>query len=174
LLFATRITSSAFKKSLKELSGGETITIEKPLGHFTLPEDASTPLVFVAGGIGITPFRSMIRYVSDAQTKHAITLFYSNRMPEVTAFLDELKSIADSNDSIEVVPTMTNMDNSSMQWGGLTGRINTSMIKDNYKEWDNAVYYIAGPPKMVDGVKGVIMNMHITKERIHIEKLTGY
>jgi len=174
LLFATRITGSAFKKTLKELSTGETITIEKPLGKFTLPEDTSTPLVFIAGGIGITPFSSMIRYASDVRTKHTITLFYSNRKPEAAAFLGELEHIADINDNIHIIPTMTNMDASARQWDGLIGRINPSMIKDNSQEWDRADYYIAGPPKMVDGIRDVILEMHISKERIHIEKLTGY
>jgi ferredoxin-NADP reductase len=174
LLFAIRITSSAFKKTLKELSKGEIITIEKPLGHFTLPENTSTSLVFIAGGIGITPFRSMIKYASDAHTKHVITLFYSNSTPEVTAFLDELESIADINDNIIIIPTMTKMNSSSMQWDGLTGRINPLMIKDNCKDWNYAAYYIAGPPKMVDGIQEVIKNMHVNKERINIEKLTGY
>jgi len=174
LLFATRITGSAFKKTLKELSPGEAITIEKPLGNFTLPEDTSTPLVFIAGGIGITPFRSMIRYASDARTKHSITLFYSNRKPEAAAFLEEMEHISVINDTLRIIPTMTDMETSARKWDGLTGRINPSMIKDNYREWDNAFYYIAGPPKMVDGIRDVIRGMHIGKERIRIEKLTGY
>jgi ferredoxin-NADP reductase len=174
LLFATRITSSAFKKTLKELSEGETITIEKPLGSFTLPEDTSTPLVFIAGGIGITPFRSMLRYASDDKTKHTITLFYSNRVPETTAFLDELERIADSNNKIKIIPTMTNMENSKQKWDGLMGRINPLLIKNNYKAWNQAFYYIAGPPKMVDGIRDIVREMGIKKDMIHIEKLTGY
>ncbi|MFZ5907075.1 MAG: FAD-dependent oxidoreductase [Nitrospirota bacterium] len=174
LLFATRLTGSAFKKTLRKLSGGEKITIEKPLGNFTLPEDTSTPLIFIAGGIGITPFRSMLRYAADALTKHAIMLFYSNRVPETAAFLDELENIAESNEKINLVPTMTNMENSKQVWDGLTGRINPSMIKGNNPEWDRAVYYMAGPPKMVDGVEDIIRKMDIGKEKIHGEKLTGY
>ena len=174
LLFATRITGSAFKKTLQELSGGENITIEKPLGNFTLPEDTSSPLLFIAGGIGITPFRSMMRYASDARTKHVITLFYSNRMPETAAFLDELKSIADKNDHMNMLPTMTEMENSAQEWDGLTGEINPAMIKDNYKQWEHAVYYVAGAPKMVDGIRDIVRDMHIEEEKVHFEKLTGY
>jgi ferredoxin-NADP reductase len=174
LLFATRMTGSAFKNTLRELSEGEPITIEKPLGHFTLPEDAAAPLVFIAGGIGITPFRSMLRYASDSKTEHAIILFYSNRMPETTAFLDELERIAESSDHIVLFPTMTDMQDSRQQWDGLTGKIDPAMIRENCQEWDAAAYYIAGPPGMVDGVKGIVHEMQIDKERIHTEKLTGY
>ena len=174
LLFATRMTGSAFKNTLRELSDGETITIEKPLGHFTLPEDTATPLIFIAGGIGITPFRSMLRYASASKTEHTIMLFYSNRMPETTAFLDELESIAEGSGRMSFVPTMTNMQDSRQEWDGLTGKINPAMIKDNHHDWDRADYYIAGPPGMVDGVKGIVQEMQIDKERIHTEKLTGY
>ena len=174
LLFATRITGSAFKKTLQGLSRGETITIEKPLGNFTLPEDMSHPLLFIAGGIGITPFRSMIRYASDTHSKHVITLFYSNRMPETAAFLDELKSVADRDDNINVLPTMTEIENSAQAWSGLTGQINPAMIKNNYTQWEHAVYYVAGTPKMVDGIRDVVRDMHIEDEKVRIEKLTGY
>jgi len=174
LLFATRMTGSAFKNTLKELSGGETITIEKPLGHFTLPQNTETPLIFIGGGIGITPFRSMLRYASYARTGHTIMLFYSNRMPETTAFLDELERTAEGNDSISFIPTMTKMQDSHEQWDGLTGKINPAMIKDNHHDWDRADYYIAGPPKMVDGVKGIVQQMEVLEARIHVEKLTGY
>ena len=174
LLFATRMTGSAFKKTLEELSRGERITIEEPLGNFTLPEDTSTPLVFITGGIGITPFRSMMRYVSDAGTKHVITLIYSNRVPEAAAFLAEFESIADTNDNITIVPTMTKMENSNLEWNGLTGRINPPMIRDNARGWDRAVCYIAGPPKMVDTIQDIILKMHVNREKIHMEKFPGY
>ena len=93
LLFATKLSNSAMKRTLADMPLGSVISLEKPLGNFILPEDTSTPLAFLAGGVGITPFRSMLRYAAEARTGHTITLFYSSRTPAETPFLDELMSI---------------------------------------------------------------------------------
>jgi ferredoxin-NADP reductase len=174
LLFATKISSSAFKQTLKEMNRGNIITIEPPLGTFMLPEDTENPLIFLAGGIGITPFRSMVRYIAEAPTNHTATLFYSNRVPEEATFIDEFQSIADTHENISVVPTMTRVESSSTTWSGLTGRLNASMIREGCKEWRDAIYFIAGPPKMSDSMKELLADMDIQQERIHVERFTGY
>jgi ferredoxin-NADP reductase len=104
----TRIRDSAFKRSLVELPVGAEVDVEQPKGKFVLPEDASRPLVFVAGGIGITAFRSMLRYIQDERLPHRVTLIYSNRDRESTAFLDELEQIEQTNPNIRLIVTMTN------------------------------------------------------------------
>src|SRR4051812_27570298 len=76
---ATRIRDSAFKRSLEELPVGAEVDVEQPKGDFVLPEDTDRPYVFVAGGIGITVFRSMLRYIADEQLPYRVTLLYSNR-----------------------------------------------------------------------------------------------
>src|SRR5919202_3116470 len=93
----TRLRDSAFKRSLAELPVGAEVDVEPPKGKFVLPEDASRPLVFVAGGIGITAFRSMLRYIQDTGSPHRVTLVYSNRDRESAAFLDELEEIERAN-----------------------------------------------------------------------------
>jgi ferredoxin-NADP reductase len=174
LMFATKMSNSAFKRTLKEMPIGNIIIIEAPRGFLILPEDTLTPLIFLAGGIGITPFRSMIRYVADASTGHIIKLFYSNRIPEEAAFLKELQSIADTLKNITIIPTMTRTDRPSASWSGLTERISSSMIRDSFREWRDAVYYVAGPPAMVDSMKEMLKGMNIQSDRIHIESFTGY
>ena len=174
LLFATKMSTSAFKRTLKEMPIGDIITIEKPLGFFTLLEDTLTPIAFLAGGIGITPFRSMLRYIVDANTDHVVTLFYSNREPKEAAFLKELQDLADIYKNITVVPTMTRIESPSANWSGLTGRLSPSMIKDNCKAWQDALYYIAGPPAMVDSMKEMLKGINIPPERIKIESFGGY
>lgn len=174
LLFATKVSDSAFKRTLRETPIGDIITIEPPLGTFTLPENTSAPFIFLAGGIGITPFRSMVRYIVDAQTNYNVTLFYSNRIPEEAAFLDELQGLAEKHKNISVIPTMTRVESSSTTWSGLTGRLNSSMIKDGCKEWQSAIYFIAGPPKMSDSMAEILKGINILPERIYVEKFTGY
>ena len=173
LSFATKLSGSAFKRTLKEISIGETIKLEKPMGRFVPDNEHKERLVFIAGGIGITPFRSMIRYSNDMQTGHAITLLYSNKVQEEALFLDELQSMAHMNEKLSVIATMTRT-NESEQWSGLRGRIDESMIQENVSEWQKSTYYIAGPPAMVDGMQGILQGMGIAPEQIKIERFTGY
>src|SRR5437867_2442486 len=90
LLIATRLTGSAFKRSLSEISLGTRVDVQGPMGSFLLPRDATRPLVLIAGGIGITPFRSMIKTVTEQKMPHRLTLIYSNRTPQDAPFLAEL------------------------------------------------------------------------------------
>lgn len=174
LMFATKISESAFKRTLKEMPVHKTIVIEDPLGLFGLPEDRTDPLVFLAGGIGITPFRSMIRYATGVRSDNVITLFYSNRVPEEAVFLPELEEISAGHVNIRVVPTMTRVESTSAGWGGLRGRITPAMIREHHGEWQHSRYYIAGPPKMTDSMREILTEMYIPSERIRIERFTGY
>ncbi|MFZ5908044.1 MAG: ferredoxin--NADP reductase [Nitrospirota bacterium] len=174
LLFATKMSASAFKQTLRVMRNSTAITIEQPLGHLALSKSTALPSIFLAGGIGITPFRSMIRYAAEAGTGHTITLFYSNRTPEEAAFLGELEGIAEAHGSIRVLPTMTRMQESSVKWTGLTGRIDAAMIETHCRDWRDSVFYTAGPPAMVDSMRETLDEMHIGKDRMHIEKFSGY
>ena len=95
--FATRMRDSAFKRSLGKLPVGTEVEVESPKGSFGLPEDTSRPLVFVAGGIGITVFRSMLHFIQEEGLPYRVTLVYSNRDRESTAFLDELRELENQN-----------------------------------------------------------------------------
>src|SRR3982751_6998430 len=89
----TRLRDTAFKQTRAELQVGDEVEVEEPKGNFVLPEDTSRPYVFVAGGIGITVFRSMLRYIADTGEPYRVTLVYSNRDRESTPFLDELQEL---------------------------------------------------------------------------------
>ena len=173
LIFATKLSGSAMKKTLAEMSPGSPLTLEKPLGNFVLPEDTSVPLAFLAGGVGITPFRSMLKYAVDAGTDHRITLFYSSRTPEETPFLEELLKIPAQNPKIVVAATMTRAEPGS-NWNGLTGRLNPEMIRKECKEWERAMYYVVGPPNMAEAMKQTLNDMDIAAERIKVELFAGY
>src|SRR3954452_7671401 len=90
---ATRIRDSAFKQTLVELQVGAEVDVEEPKGQFALPEDSSRPYVFIAGGVGITVFRSMLRFIDADRLPSRVTLIYSNRDRDSTAFLDELQAL---------------------------------------------------------------------------------
>ena len=103
----TRLRDSAFKRSLAELEVGDEVEVEEPKGTFLLPEDTSKQYVFIAGGIGITVFRCMLRYIADKGLPHQVTLVYSNRDRESTAFLDELQELEQTLPGLRLVLTMT-------------------------------------------------------------------
>src|ERR671919_1433424 len=105
--FATRMRDSAFKRTLGELPVGAEVEVEAPKGKFALPDDTARPLVFVAGGIGITVFRSMLRNIREERLGYRVTLIYSNRDRESTAFLEELRDLEGELPDFRLILTMT-------------------------------------------------------------------
>ena len=149
----TRLRDSAFKRSLAELPVGAEVEVEQPKGDFVLPEDTSRPLVFVAGGIGITTFRSMLRYIQDTGAGYRVTLIYSNRDRESTAFLDELEDVARANENVRLILTMTQ----DPGWAGETRRLDAGFFRDYVgDELAGATFMVAGPPEMANAVTAAL------------------
>jgi ferredoxin-NADP reductase len=168
---ATRLRDTAFKRSLEELELGAEVEVEPPKGKFVLPEDPSRELVFVAGGIGITVFRCMLRYIAEERLPHRVTLVYSNRDRESTAFLDELLELERDNANIELVLTMTD----DPEWDGESRRIGPDLLRDRLgDEWQELTYLIAGPPAMVNGVVESLQAAGIPEEQLRPDRFSGY
>lgn len=168
---ATRVRDSAFKRSLAELPVGAEVEVEHPKGNFVLPRETDVPYVFLAGGIGITVFRSMLRYIVEEELPHRVTLVYSNRDRESTAFLDELSELANEHDAIDLVLTMTDDDG----WDGERRHIGPELLRDHLEgDLGDYVYLIAGPPGMVEGVTESLRKTGIPEERIRPERFSGY
>jgi ferredoxin-NADP reductase len=168
---ATRIRDSAFKRSLVELPEGAEVEVEQPKGSFVLPEETDRLYVFIAGGIGITVFRSMLRYIADKGLPHRVTLLYSNRDRESTAFYDELRELEAANPNLDVVITMTE----DPGWEGETRRIDADMLRDHLgEELDSYTYLVAGPPAMVDGVAEALQGAGIPEDQVRPARFSGY
>jgi ferredoxin-NADP reductase len=168
---ATRIRDSAFKRSLVELSEGAEVEVEQPKGSFVLPEETDRIYVFIAGGIGITVFRSMLRYIADKGLPQRVTLLYSNRDRESTAFYDELRELEAANRNLDVVITMTE----DPGWEGETRRIDADMLRDHLgEELDSYTYLVAGPPAMVDGVAEALQGAGIPEDQVRPARFSGY
>jgi ferredoxin-NADP reductase len=166
----TRIRDSAFKRSLAELPVGAEVEVEQPKGSYLLPEDTSQAYVFIAGGIGITVFRCMLKYISEENLPHRVTLIYSSRDRESAAFLDELQKLDRERDNIRVVVTMTE----DPAWEGETRRVDADFLRDHVGDLGGFTYYIAGPPAMVDGVAETLQAEGVHEERIHPGRFSGY
>jgi ferredoxin-NADP reductase len=168
---ATRVRDSAFKRSLAELPVGAEVDVEQPKGDFLLPEDTQQPYVFVAGGIGITVFRSMLRYIAEEGLPHRVTLVYSNRDRESAAFLDELQKLAEAHPTLKLVLTMTD----DPGWDGETRRIDAEMLRDHLgDELGSFTYLVAGPPSMVEAVVDALRGAGVPEDQVRPERFSGY
>ncbi len=172
LTIATRLSDSAFKRALKDLPQGAELQITGPNGSFTLNEDAATPAVFIAGGIGITPFMSMIGHTAHTGSTRKITLFYSNREPSAAAFLGELEELARANPNFTLVATMTGLAEGAT-WQGETDLIDAAMLARHLPDLGVPNYYCVGPAGMVDATKEMLESAGIAKDRIASEQFSG-
>jgi ferredoxin-NADP reductase len=170
LQLTTKLSDSAFKQALEKMGRGAKIKAVGPQGEFVL-EDAPHH-VMIAGGIGITPFRSMIKFAVDTELDVNIKLLYSNRVPEEIAFRDELDKWQFLNQKLRVVHTVTRPEESKYPWSGRPGRVDAELIKENMA--DGCVFYVCGPQGMVAAMTDLLKEMGISEDRIKKEEFTGY
>jgi ferredoxin-NADP reductase len=169
--FCTRLRNSAFKRSLVELPIGAEAEVEEPKGSFLLPEDTTQAYVFLAGGIGITVFRSMLRYIAEEDLPHRVTLIYSNRDRASTPFLDELSQLDETRANLQLVLTMTE----DQSWSGETRRIGPELLRDHLADdLSSYAYLVAGPPQMVNAIVETLHAEGIPEERVSADRFSGY
>jgi ferredoxin-NADP reductase len=180
LAIVTRLRDSAFKRSLQTVALGTGVQAEGPYGDFTLHHDPERPSVLLAGGIGVTPFHSMVRQNARRGSSRRILLFYSSRRPEDAPFLAELRAFAREDPNFTFVPTMSRPETSRLPWEGETGRIEYDLITRHLREGayeDEAtapLFYVAGPPRMVADLRQMLADAGIDDDDIRSEEFTGY
>jgi len=174
LMVATRMRDTAFKRVMRTMPLGTVVKIEGPSGDLILQNDFTRAAVFLAGGIGITPFRSIVHWAAKEKLPNRIVLFYSNRRPEDAPFLAELQSLERDNPKYELIASMTEMEKSHRPWNGETGLINQEMLGRHLKGAADPIYYIAGPPAMVKGLREMLNKAGINDDDIRAEEFGGY
>jgi ferredoxin-NADP reductase len=167
---ATRLRDSAFKRTLAELRVGDEVQVEEPKGSFALPEDTDADYVFVAGGIGITVFRSMLRYIADTGAAYRITLVFSNPDRASTPFLAELEELARRIEGMRIVLTMTD----DPEWEGDTRRLTADVLDELVGGLEGKTLLIAGPPAMVEDVSGSLLEAGVPEDRVLSNTFSGY
>jgi ferredoxin-NADP reductase len=195
LIISTRIRDTPYKQRMCTLQEGEQVKVSKPQGNFVLHDDYSKPAIFLSGGIGVTPFRSMIKYATDKQLSIKITMFDSNRNRQNILYKDEFDKWGTQNQNLKIVYTITEEEKNTEQeqhrmadvsnsttetkgdWSGEHGRIDRTMIERHLskEEIRNAIFYICGPPGMIKALEDLLQKQfQIPEERIKVEEFTGY
>jgi ferredoxin-NADP reductase len=174
LVISTRMRDSVFKRALKMLPIGGLVEVEGPFGSLTLHNERARPALFIAGGIGITPFMSMLRQATHDRLPQEMVLLYSNRRPEDAAFLLELQNLARQNANFHLLPTMTEMDKSDRPWQGETSHITEDLLRKTMAGLQKPVFYAAGPPGLVAAMREVLNRVGINDDDIRSEEFYGY
>jgi ferredoxin-NADP reductase len=139
--------------------------------NFLLPEDTDRSYVFIAGGIGITVFRCMLRYIAEEGLPLRVTLVYSNRDRESTAFLDELAQLEQKNPNFRLVHTMTD----DAGWEGETRRVDADMLREHLGDDLGSLWYmVAGPPAMAVAIGETLVKAGFPVEQVHVGRFSGY
>lgn len=186
ILISTRIRDTPFKKKLANLDLGTHVKFTAPLGKFTLPEEEnSRSAVFLSGGIGVTPFRSMIKYTTDKKSSIKILMCDSNRNKENILYKKEFDECMKANKNLRIIYTITgegqggssSFNAAADEWKGESGHIDKAMVNRylTSDELDNSIFYICGPPGMLRAMQQLLLvDLLVPKERIKIEEFTGY
>lgn len=174
LMIATRLRPSVFKRALQTAPIGTAYRIGDASGSLVLHKDSSRPAVFLAGGIGITPFLSILRHVAFAALPHRIYLFYSDRRPARAAFLPELCATSQSNPNCHVIVTMTAAEKSLRAWTGERGRIGLELLKRHLPDVTSPIYYLAGSPAMTMAMLDLLQQNGVGDNAINSAEFYGY
>ena len=144
------------------------------MGSFRLHNNTARPAVFLAGGIGIAPFLSMLSHATAEKLRHPIVLFYANRNLQDAAFIDDLWRLERANPRFRFVPTLTRTTNDNGAWRGKTGHISPEMLFTQIGILRGPIYYIAGPPMMVAATRRTLAEAGVDEDDIRTEEFAGY
>src|SRR6185437_13009303 len=172
LVVATRMRDSAFKRVLKDLPIGTEVTLDAPYGDYTLHKTTSTPAVFIIGGIGVTPVRSMISQAMHDKTGHKITLLHACRAPAQLPFRSDFERLARDNPNFTYIATAS--DAAPGGWQGERGQVDAAMIKKYVPDLSKPIYYLSGPEGMVKAMRKLLVDLDVNEDNIRTEEFAGY
>jgi len=172
LMIAMRMRKTAFKTALDAAAFGTKFKVSHPRGSFTLHKDVTRPAVFLAGGIGITPVRSILQSATRERLPHKLYLFYSNREADDAAFIEELQGLAAQNPNFTLVPTVTG--HKTLAWPYEKGHISRDMLTRHLFLLNGPIYYIAGPSGMVTAMTELLNSSGVSQDDVRTEEFGDY
>jgi ferredoxin-NADP reductase len=161
--------SSTFKREMLQLQPGAKLVMTDPMGDFVLPKDTNIPLVFIVGGIGVTPVRSMLQWLATKNERRPIQLLYAARSPQDLVFSDLFAALP-----INFMPILTN---AGSDWQGHTGYLNAERVLELIGDSDNkdTLFYFSGPEPMVEMLVAELKAEHtVQPHQIVLDYFPGY
>ncbi|MDH5174325.1 MAG: FAD-dependent oxidoreductase [Elusimicrobiota bacterium] len=172
--FTKRITDSEFSHALERLKAGDWARLKMPYGSFTFGGEYDK-IAFLSGGIGITPIRSICKFATDSMLPTDMVLLYGNDREEDIIFRQDLDNMEAANKNLSIVYTLTSSDIDRKIWKGRAGYIDDTMIKEEIPDYRERIFYICGPPRMVESLINVLKNnLDVQQDKIRTENFTGY
>lgn len=173
IMFTTKFAnpSSTYKKALRELQPGTEVPIQNPGGDFVLPEDQAQPVVFLGGGIGITPFRSMIKFATDTNLQTPIILIYANKTPADIVYRTEFDEWAATNPNFQIHYTV---DSPNDTWQEDTGHLSGELVKKYIPDLSKPIFYICGPVGMITAYEQILEQIGVPEDNVRTENFSGY
>jgi len=172
IMIAMRMRKTAFKTALKSAALGTKFIVSRPRGSFTLHRDITRPAVFLAGGIGIAPIRSILQQAAQERLPHKLYLFYSNREADDAAFIEEFESLTAQNPNFTFIPTVTG--HRTISWPYEKGHINREMLRRYLLGLNGPIYYVAGPSGMVTAMTGLLNSSGVSDDDMKTEEFGDY
>ncbi len=175
LMLVTKMAekSSTFKTHMKDMTGEQEMMVSSRDGDFVLPKNSEQHCVFIAGGVGVAPFRSMVKYLLDTKQKQPITMLYSNNLAEEIAFKNVFDE-AEKTFGMKTVYTLTDKEHLPADWHGKTGYVSGELIKAEVKDYQKAIYYLSGPDSMVKAIEKTLHDIGISRSQIKTDYFPGY
>lgn len=164
---------SSYKNSLQHMKDTEIVMAGQISGDFLLPSDSSQKLVLIAGGIGITPFRSMIKYLIDTGQKRDIVILFSNKVEKDIVYKDIFDE-AEKSLGIKTFYNLTDIDHTPSSWAGGKGRLTKEGIGAIVPDWQERVFYLSGPHAMVVGFENTLRELGVLKRNIKKDFFPGF
>jgi ferredoxin-NADP reductase len=168
--FTKKLTDSEYSDTLRTLKPGDWARIDAPYGNFTF-QGEHQKIVMLAGGVGITPFRSICRYSADTRLTSSIVLLYGCRNESEIAFKTELEKMQRQNPNFKVVFIL---GEASSQWKGPVGFINAELVKSQVPDYTERMFYACGPPGMVKAMENLVTGMGLPLTQLKLEALVGH
>jgi len=172
IMIAMRMRKTAFKTALKSAALGTKFIVSRPRGSFTLHRDITRAAVFLAGGIGIAPIRSILQKATQERLPHKLYLFYSNREADDAAFIEEFESLTAQNPNFTFIPTVTG--HRTIAWPYEKGHINREMLTRYLLGLNGPIYYVAGPSGMVSAMTGLLNASGVSDDDMKTEEFGDY
>lgn len=171
VMFTTRMRGSGFKETLRNAPIGYELSIGTPAGHFVVPEEETRHHVFIAGGIGVTPYRSILRHAVDTKNPINALMLYFSRSSADIVFRQELEEIAKLMTTLSLVYVLSEPEPG---WAGERGKLNEALLRKWVPDLNRRLFWISGPPSMVMAYGDLIRKSGVSDEAIRTDNFTGY